>query len=70
MTFDDSANSSSQEMWENLTTVATGRVELERRKGKAVIVWQKESGEEQLCMFTAASLMMIFDSETHENYVD
>jgi hypothetical protein len=59
-----------EEMWENLEKVVTGRVERDRKRGEDVIVWRKKSGEEQVCPFTAASVMTIFDVETHGDYID
>lgn len=59
-----------EEMWENLEKVVPGRIERETRRGEEVIVWQKKSGEEQVCPFTAQSVMTIFDVETHGDYID
>jgi len=59
-----------EEMWENLVKVVPGRVERDTRRGEDVIIWQKESGEQQVCPFSAASVMTIFDVETHGDYLD
>ena len=58
------------EMWEQLDNVAGGRVTRDTRKGEEVIVWQRETGEEQVCPYTAESIMTIFDVETHGDNVD
>jgi hypothetical protein len=58
------------EMWENLVKATPGRVERDRKRGEDVIVWLRKSGEEQICPFTAASVMTIFDVETHGDNLD
>jgi hypothetical protein len=59
-----------EEMWENLEKVTSSRVERTKKRGEDVIVWQKKSGEEQVCPFNAESVMTIFDVETHGDLID
>ena len=59
-----------EEMWENLKKAAPGRVERDTRRGEEVIVWRRIAGEEQVCPFIAASVMTIFNVETHGDNVD
>jgi len=59
-----------EEMWENLEKVTSSRVERTKKMGEDVIVWRRESGEEQVCPFNPESVMTIFDVETHGDFVD
>ncbi len=60
-----------EEMWRILKEVRPEGVELDKRRGEEVILWDRAGGKDaQVCPYTAASIMTIFDVETRGNVID